>query len=198
MHLNNENLFSPEHADAWRKAGIEPLTFDREKLTEKTSSAPAWVHFGAGNIFRAYLARACQELIEAGEYDKGVIAAEGFDFEIIDMAFNPYDNLFILVTLKSDGNADKKAIASITEALKAHIKYEDFTRLREIFRQDSLQMASFTITEKGYSLQNPAKETPPDILRDFENGPAEPRSYMGRISSLVYERFINGGKPAGG
>jgi len=193
MKLNNETLFNPETAVKWQEAGISPPAFDRGALVERTKNTPTWLHFGAGNIFRAYLARACQELVEGGDYDKGVIAAEGFDYEIIDMAFTPYDSLFILVTLKSDGSADKKAIASITEALKAGSKHEDFDRLKEIFRAESLQMASFTITEKGYSLQNPAKETAPEVIHDFENGTEKPRSYMGRIAALVYERFASGG-----
>jgi len=195
MKLNNETLFNPENAAKWQEAGISPPAFDRVAVIERTKNTPTWLHFGAGNIFRAYLARACQELVEGGDYDKGVIAAEGFDYEIIDMAFTPYDSLFILVTLKSDGSVDKKAIASITEALKAGSKHEDFDRLKEIFRAESLQMASFTITEKGYSLQNPAKETAPEVIHDFENGREKPRSYMGRIAALVYERFVNGAKP---
>ncbi|MDR2532314.1 MAG: mannitol dehydrogenase family protein [Oscillospiraceae bacterium] len=189
MKLNDLTLFSSDNTEKWLAADIKPPAFDRAGLIERTKSAPTWVHFGAGNIFRAYLARACQELVEAGFYDKGVIAAEGFDHEIIDMAFTPFDSLFILVTLKSDGSADKKAVASITEALKASSSHEDFSRLKEIFRAESLQMASFTITEKGYSLQSAAKETPPDILYDFENGTEAPRSYMGRIAALLYERY---------
>ncbi|MCL2107833.1 MAG: mannitol dehydrogenase family protein [Oscillospiraceae bacterium] len=194
MHLNNQTLLSTLNREKWLAAGVEPVNYDRFTLIEATKTAPTWIHFGAGNIFRAYLARACQELVSGG-YDKGVIAAEGYDYEIIDMAFTPYDNLFILVTLKSDGTVEKRAVASITEALKAGTKYEDFTRLKEIFRAPSLQMASFTITEKGYSLQSPARETPPDILHDFENGVSTPRSYMGRITALLHERYANGCKP---
>jgi fructuronate reductase len=196
MQLNEQNLYNPENKGKWQAAGIEVPAFDRSALAERTKAAPAWLHFGAGNIFRAYLARASQELVEAGIYDKGVIAAEGYDYEIIDTVFTPCDSLFILVTLKADGSVDKKAVASITESLKARVKYEaDWERLKEIFRVQSLQMASFTITEKGYSLQNAAKETPPDILHDFENGVSTPRSYMGRVAALLHERFMNGCQP---
>jgi fructuronate reductase len=197
MHLNNENLYNPEKAAILSAAGIKLPGFDRGDLAEKTRCQPTWVHFGAGNIFRAFLARACQELVEDGEYYRGVIAAEGYDYEIIDMAFTPYDSLFVLVTLKPDGNVEKQVVASITEALKAGVKFDDFTRLKEIFRAESLQMASFTITEKGYLLQSHtgAKEFSPDILGDFENGPEAPRSYMGRIAALLYERFLAGCKP---
>ena len=190
MHLNQETL------SLIKGKNIDLPALDRAQLAERTRAAPAWVHFGAGNIFRAYLARACQELVEAGHYDRGIIAAEGYDYEIIDMAFTPHDSLYILVTLNADGNVSKKAVVSITESLKAAVKYEDdWNRLKDIFRSDTLQMISFTITEKGYSLRNSDKETPPDIQGDFEHGPAKPRSYMGRIASLLYERFVNGAKP---
>ncbi|MCL2638911.1 MAG: mannitol dehydrogenase family protein [Oscillospiraceae bacterium] len=195
MQLNEENLFNAVQSEKWQKAGVTLPALDRSALIEKTTAAPAWVHFGAGNIFRAYLARACQELVEAGAYDRGIIAAEGYDYELLDMVFTPHDKLFILVTLKADGSVDKKAVASITEALKANSSHDDFARLREIFRQDSLQVVSFTITEKGYSLLNSDRETPPDIQNDFENGTEAPRSYMGRICALIYERFMNGAKP---
>ena len=195
MKLNNQTLFSLESEERWRATGIKPVGYNRAAVIERTKKSPAWVHFGAGNIFRAYLARAAQELIEQG-CDKGVIAAEGYDYEIMDMTMTPYDNLFILVTLKSDGTADKKVVASITEALKAGTKYEDFNRLKEIFRSKTLQMVSFTITEKGYSLQNAGRETPPDVLHDFENGAESPRSYMGRITALLHERFNARGEPS--
>ncbi|MCL2698106.1 MAG: mannitol dehydrogenase family protein [Oscillospiraceae bacterium] len=195
MQLNEENLYNIDNLGKWRSAGIEIPAFDRPALTEKTKATPAWLHFGAGNIFRAYLARAAQELIEAGHYDKGIIAAEGYDYELLDMVFTPHGNLFILVTLKADGSVSKKAVASITEALKANSLHEDFTRLKEIFRMDSLQIISFTITEKGYSLLGSDRETPPDILYDFENGTEAPRSYMGRIAALLHERYANSAVP---
>ena len=45
--------------------------------------------------------------------------AEGFDYEIIDKAYAPYENLSLLVLLQSDGSIRKKVIASVTESLKA-------------------------------------------------------------------------------
>jgi fructuronate reductase len=189
MKLDEENLSS------LKSLGIKVPELDRAGLIKKTKTAPTWLHFGAGNIFRAYLARAAQELIEAGGYDRGIIAAEGYDYELIDMVFTPHGNLFILVTLKADGTVEKQAVVSITEALKASSKHDDFARLKEIFRADTLQMVSFTITEKGYSLHGSDRETPPDILHDFENGTETPRSYMGRVAALLYERFMNGAMP---
>lgn len=62
-------------------------------------------------------------------------------------------------------------------------------------RYDSLQMATFTITEKGYSLVNAKGETMADVAADFEAGPDKPSSYMGKVASLLYNRYVNGAKP---
>ena len=43
-----------------------------------------WIHFGAGNIFRAYQANIVQNLLNRGSMDTGLIAAEGYDYEIIE------------------------------------------------------------------------------------------------------------------
>ena len=63
----------------------------------------------------------------------------------------PIDNLSLLVCLQSDGSIQKKVIASVTESLKADPQFaEDWARLVEVFCAPSLEMVSFTITEKGY------------------------------------------------
>ena len=51
-----------------------------------------------------------QELLEAGESDKGIIAAETYDFEIIDKIYTPYDNLSLLVILYPDGSFSKRLL----------------------------------------------------------------------------------------
>ena len=46
-------------------------------------------------------------------------------------------------------------VASVTESLKADFQFaEDWGRLVEIVKAPSLQMISFTITEKGYALKD--------------------------------------------
>ena len=101
-----------------------------------------------------------------------------------------------MVTLKADGSTEKTVVGSVAEALSAvDAESEDFARLREIFRKDSLQMVSFTITEKGYSLRSGKGLLLPDVEEDFRSGPQKPVSYMGKITSLLYERFSQGGAP---
>lgn len=159
--------------------------FDIEAVRAKTHDEPTWLHFGAGNIFRAFPAAILQQALDSGQYDRGVIVAEGFDFEIIDKAYEPYDNMSLLVCLKSDGTIQKKVIASVTESLKADPQFGgDWVRLVEIFCKPSLQMISFTITEKGYGVA-PA---------DLEKG-LTPALIMGKVTVLLYERFKAGKLP---
>ena len=146
MKLNNESL---KDTAFWNKAGIKLPGFNREAMIAATLASPKWVHFGAGNIFRAFPAALMQSLLEQGLETTGIVVAEGYDGEIIDKCFTPCDNLTLLVTLKSNGTTDKQVIASIASSLRLD---RDFAELKNIFTNPSLQMVSFTITEKGYKL----------------------------------------------
>lgn len=123
-------------------------------------------------------------MLNTGKYDRGVIVAETFDYEVIDKAYRPYDNLSLLVSLQSAGTVEKKVIASVTESLKADMQSDDWSRLVEIFRNPSLEMISFTITEKGYSYNDA------DLARGME-----PAFAMGKVCALLYERFKAGQLP---
>lgn len=180
----------------WKEAGIELPQFDYVNLKEKTKENPEWVHFGAGNIFRAFIARLQQELINEGKSKTGIIAAEGYDYEIIDKVYAPNDNLSLVVTMYPDGKLDKKVLGSITEGLKADPDYKkDWEQLKEIFKKESLKMASFTITEKGYSLKNMDDEYFDFVLDDFKNGPENPTHIMSKVTALAYTRYKNGEFP---
>ncbi len=172
------------NAAEWEQKGYELPKFDIKAVREKTAKEPTWVHFGGGNIFRAFPAAILNDALNTGKYDRGVIVAETFDFEVIDKAYAPYDNLSLYVALRSDGNIEKKVIASVTEALKADPQFADWQRLVEIFRNPSLQMISFTITEKGYTYNEA------DLERGFNAQFA-----MGKVAALLYERFQAGQLP---
>jgi fructuronate reductase len=189
VHLNNQEL---KNKAQWEKAGIQLPKFDREAMIPATKKTPKWVHFGAGNIFRAFPAAMAQTLLEQGLMDTGIVVAEGYDGEIIDKCFAPFDNLCLFVTLKSNGTTEKKVIGSIASS---HRIDNDIAVLKPVFASPSLQMASFTITEKGYALTKRDGALMPEIAEDMKNGPGSPKSYLGRIAALLYERFLNGELP---
>ena len=63
----------------WAEKGYELPKFDIEAVEAKTHDEPTWIHFVAGNIFRAFPAALLQRVLDAGAYDRGVIVAEGFE-----------------------------------------------------------------------------------------------------------------------
>jgi fructuronate reductase len=74
-------------------------------------------------------------------------------------------------------------------------KAEEFEEVKRIFRAPSLKMASFTITEKGYSVTDGKGEALPEAAADFSAGPLAPGHYMGKIAALCYERYRAGKFP---
>ena len=193
MKLNDEGL---KNRQWWEEKGYSLPQYDREAVRKATKENPFWIHFGGGNIFRAFQANVVQNLLNDGVLDRGLTVAEGYDYEIIQKMYHPHDDLSILVTLKSTGTIEKTVVGSVMESLELDSNNEAaYARLREIFGKDSLQMASFTITEKGYSLVNVKGEMVPAVVSDMEKGPEKPQSYMGKVASLLYARFKAGEKP---
>lgn len=193
MELNTQGLTDRKQ---WEEKGYILPRFDREKAAAAARENPFWIHFGAGNIFRAFQANVVQRLLEQGVIEQGLIVAEGFDHEIIEKIYRPHDNYSILVTLKGDGEITKTVVGSVTESLLLDSENEEaYKRLKDIFSKDSLQMATFTITEKGYCLTDSKGGLLPDVTEDFIQGPKKPKSYMGKITALLYTRYETGEKP---
>lgn len=182
MRLSEQDFAAKK--EEFQNAGYELPVYDRRQLIEKTAKEPTWIHFGTGNIFRAFPAAVLEDLLNQGKYDRGVIAVEGFDYEIIERAYQPYENLSLLVVLKADGTIEKKVIGSVTESIAANeADAVSWNRLIDIFETDSLQMASFTITEKGYSLNG------------VDLGVFPPQNIMGKVTLLLLKRFEAGAAP---
>ncbi len=188
-------IVKPENRAEWEAKGYALPQYDREAMIARTKANPTWVHFGAGNIFRAFPAAVLEGMLNRGEADTGVIVAEGFDYDIIDMAYRPYGDLSLLVVLKADGSIEKRVVGSVAESLKADPASADFDRLAEIFRNPSLQMVTFTITEKGYSLWNPDGSFNRFAEEDLSGRGLKPQTAMGKVTALLFERFKAGAYP---
>lgn len=187
MKLNEQGLAD---RTAWEKAGYQLPKFDREAMVKKTRENPVWIHFGAGNLFRAFHANVAQTLLNEGVLDTGIIVAEGFDYEIVEKMNRPHDEYTILATLKANGSVDKTVVGSVAESCILDSANEaEFSRLKKIFAKPSLQLATFTITEKGYSLVDGRGELLNAVKADFEQGPEKAQSYIGKVAALMFARY---------
>jgi fructuronate reductase len=180
------------NASGWREQGFILPQFDWEQVMQKTRDKPVWLHFGAGNIFRAFPARAQQQLLNQGFSDTGIVVCETFDEEIIHRAFTPFDNLSVVVTLKADESIEKTLVASITRSLTGSA---DKKELERIFIAPSLQIVSFTITEKGYAVTDAQGNLLPHLQADVEKAPEQAGSLMGMIAYLCLLRYRAGKLP---
>ena len=191
MILNYSGL---QDREAWEKAGVALPKYDWKAMCAETAENPVWVHFGAGNIFRIFIAGLQQRLLNQGAAKAGIVAVETFDAEVVERIYAPHDSMTLAVSLKADGSIDKEIVASIAKGVVAS---DDAGReeLKAIFRKPSLQMLSFTITEKGYALRDMKGELTPLAAADIEAGPAAPKHAMGVVASLLLERYSAGGTP---
>ena len=191
MKLNYEGI---QDRQAWEKAGVKLPGHDWKAMCAETAENPVWVHFGAGNIFRIFIAGLMQRLLDEGESKAGIVAVETFDREVIERIYEPCDSMTLAVSLLADGGIDKSVIASISKGIIA-ADPEGLEELKAIFRKPSLQMLSFTITEKGYALRDMNGTLVPPAAADIEAGPAAPRHAMGAVAALLLERYSAGAAP---
>lgn len=166
--------------------------FDFNAVARKTREQPIWLHFGAGNLFRAFPAVLAQRLLNSGAMERGVITCEGYDDEIVAGCFRRFDDLTIHITLEPDGAIEKEVIASVTETL---VLEQDRARIEQIFAAPSLQMATFTITEKGYALYDGEQRLLPEVALDLKAAPGNSRSFMARLTELLLHRMHSCGAP---
>lgn len=176
----------------WESRGYVLPLFNIEAVRNKSFDTPGWIHFGAGNIFRAFVALLQQTLLNEGKTDTGIIVCECFDEDIIKKAYEAYDNLALAVTLKGNGDILKEVLGSLSETL---IPSRDWERMETILCAPSLQILSLTITEKGYAVRDDKGELLPWIKTDCENFDRKPGSTTGIITKLLYKRFKSGASP---
>ena len=181
---------------AWEKAGIVLPGYDVEKTAENGRKAPRWVHFGIGNIFRVFIGGIADGLMEEGVLDSGLTCVESFDYDVVDKIYKPYDNLSLSVILHGDGTREYKVIGTFAEAIKAcSADKAQWSRLKEVFASPSLQMVSFTITEKGYALNKSDGSWLGYVKADIGNGPENVTGAMAVVTAMLYERYKAGKFP---
>ena len=193
MKLTLEGI---KNREAWEKAGIALPKYDVEKVSQKAKEEPGWVHFGIVNIFRLFIVGSADGLLEEGVLDRGITCVETFDYDVVDKIYDPYDNLGLSVILHGDGTREYKVLGSLAEAVKAQsADPKQWSRLKEIFASKSLQMVSFTITEKGYALQKADGSWFPFVEADIKNGPDKATGAMAVLVAMLLERYKAGKYP---
>lgn len=177
-------------AEQFCRVGIDVPHFDQDAMIKQTAKEPVWVHFGGGNLFRCFHSIIAQRLLNSGALKSGVIVAETYDDEVIDRAYHPFNNRFLAVEMKSDGTFDKELVASVAESIYAGADHQaGRDRLAAIFTKPSLQLVTFSITEKGYALHNLEGQLTKEATADLANGPTNPLTNMGLVTSLLLARY---------
>ncbi|WP_157149423.1 mannitol dehydrogenase family protein [Brachyspira pilosicoli] len=197
MKLNINNL---NDKIFWGNSSIKIPQYDINQVRKNTAEKPTWIHFGAGNIFRGFIAAVADTLLNDNIIDTGIIAVDTHafgrddDYDMIDKVYKPFDNLTLLASIKSNGDIDKKVIGSITDIVHADF-INNYERLKKIFISSSLQVVSFTITEKGYSIKDLNGNYTSIVEEDINNEPKKAKNIMSIIAAMLLERYKNGAFP---
>lgn len=180
--------------ETWRE--VKMPSVKKEDIVSYTKEHPQWLHFGGGNLFRAFHAEIAQELVEKKEMLSGVIVCETFDEQVIEKAYQPFENNILEVIMHEDEELEKKYLNVVGESYYCHPSQEkSYQRIQEIFENPSLQIVTVTITEKGYTLTNSQDELAPIVVKDIEAGPDKVVHTMSIIASLLLHRFKKGAYP---
>ena len=197
MKLNINNL---NDKIFWGNSSIKIPQYDINQVRKNTAEKPTWIHFGAGNIFRGFIAAVADTLLNDSIIDTGIIAVDTHafgrddDYDMINKVYKPFDNLTLLASIKSNGDIDKKIIGSITDVLHADF-INNYDALKKIFISSSLQIVSFTITEKGYSIKDLNGNYSSIVEEDINNEPKKAKNIMSIIAAMLLERYKNGAFP---
>lgn len=189
------NLESIKNTELWEKQGFDLPKYNISEIRKNTIRNPRWIHFGAGNLFRAFPARIQDEILDDRLSNTGVIVSTNIMPEEFKSGFEAYDNLSLAVSLKSDATLDLRVVGCISEALASKVEDHDWSRLVEIFQNPNLSLASFTITEKGYSLTDTQGELTPKVKAEMADQGLISEHQMGIICLLLYERYKAGKYP---
>ncbi|MGX7199314.1 mannitol dehydrogenase family protein [Enterococcus nangangensis] len=181
---------------AYEEAGITLPKCDVATLKANVSEKPQWIHFGGGNLYRGFHAAVAQDLADQGKLTSGVVVCETYDEDVVDEAYAPYNNNFLQVVMHEDGNLEKRLLAATGESYYCNpSRPASFEAVKDIFANPSLQLATFTITEKGYNLKDSQGNFFGFVEEDLVKGPEASQSTMAIVASLLLSRFNAGAYP---
>ncbi len=182
--------------DELTKMGVKLPAFDVDATRAAGAHQPVWIHFGGGNLYRAFHAEVAQDVMDAGALDRGVVVVETFSPFTIDEVYAPYDENILQVIMHEDGALEERVLASTAASFFCNPKRpDDYARVQQYFESDELQLATFTITEKGYALKDPSGELFGYVAAEIANGPEAAASTMGLVVALLLARYEAGAAP---
>ena len=183
-------------ADELKERGVRLPAYDVAALKQAGVEQPVWIHFGGGNLYRAFHAQIAQDLADKGLLTRGVVVAETFRPFTLDEVSDPYNYDIQQVVMNADGTLAERVLAVTAGGVFANSQRpEDLARAKRYFESPELQLATFTITEKGYGLRDAAGELLRNVADELAAGPAHAASTMGIVASLLLARFNAGAAP---
>ena len=185
-----------DQKDEIASAGVKLPEYDVDAVKAAGKKQPVWMHFGGGNLYRAFHAQIAQTLANKGLLDRGVVVAETFRPFTLDEVYAPYNYDILQVVMNADGSLDENLLAVTADGVFANSQRpEDLARAKRYFESPELQMVTFTITEKGYGLRDAEGELMPYVKAELEAGPDGAASTMGIICALLFARYNAGATP---
>jgi len=181
-----DNYF--EESAAFKTMGVE--------LPKKQASTHTvnWLHFGGGNLFRAFHMEVQQDLINKGISTSKIALVETFDKELIENIYHINNNRALKVELTNGGKNRITLLDSIKESIYLNNE-SDFDSVKKYFISEKLQLITFTITEKGYNLKDSNGNYYSFIEEEMKNGPTYATTTIGWLIRLLNERFLAGAFP---
>ena len=179
-----------------KERGVRLPACDVAALRQAGVEQPVWIHFGGGNLYRAFHAQIAQDLADKGLLTRGVVVAETFRPFTLDEVYAPYNYDILQVVMNADGTLDERVLAVTARGVFANSQRpEDLALVKRYFESPELQLATFTITEKGYGLRDAAGELLPYVADELAAGPAHAASTMGIVAALLLARYNAGATP---
>ena len=185
-----------QERDELAAKGIELPQYDVAALKAKGTEQPSWIHFGGGNLYRAFHAEVAERLANAGKLDRGVVVVETFSPFTVDNVYKPFNCDSLEVVMNADGTLTERILGSTADAVFANPSNpQGFNQVKAYFESPELQMTTFTITEKGYGLRDAAGNLFPFVAKEIEEGPEHATSTMGIVAAFLLARFNAGAAP---
>lgn len=180
----------------FQKCGIKVPQYNQDEITKAGIKNPQWVHFGGGNLFRSYHALIAQNLLNQHEMAGGITVVEAHGDQLIKDIYQRYHNRSLSVILNNDGSISQELVASVAQSIYYnHQNPDGWEKMAEIFKQPSLQLATLSITEKGYSLRDINGNLTSQTVKDITDGPDKAQTTIGSITRLLLIRYQAGKLP---